>query len=104
MQKGITPSYGNGVSVAVAAASSANVNFTAGNTVLKVMYVGTGVCFVEIGVGAQTATTADHPILNNQAEYICIPTNANNIAGIASSGSSGTLYVMPAEGIGFAGW
>ncbi|GAA0696320.1 hypothetical protein ISN75_06810 [Dyella marensis] len=92
-----SPCFGAGVTIA-ATTTSANQAFTAGGPLqnVAVTNAGTAVAFVRLGVGAQTATTADMAIAPN-ATVILTKGLADNIAAICASGTA-TIYAIPGEG------
>ena len=49
-------------------------------------------CFVKPGVGAQTATTSDYPVLALNVQYLFVGFDANTLAGI-SPNADGKLTV-----------
>lgn len=94
------PSYGSTQTLTAGAASlSTPLNPRASN--VRIVNAGANVAFVRIGDGAQTATTADFPVMPGQAATITKPigstgTNPQEMGYISALGS--TLYVTTGQG------
>ncbi len=91
------PRYGAGVVVSPAA-GSANTTIGLGNKCIALTNTGANICYVRVGVGAQTATTADFPIPAGQQRIIYKGEEANNVGYISALGT--TLQIIPGEGWG----
>lgn len=82
--------------VTTPAASSASVSVDADAKSVRLVNAGANICFVRIGTGAQTATTADTPVLPNSALVLQKQMGDNTLAHISASGT--TLHVQTGEG------
>lgn len=90
-----------------ASSSSSSVTFDAkdvssstnasGHSVIRVYNAGTAVAFCRWGTGAQTATTADMPLIPGVVEVFCKSFADDTFAAITSS-STATIYVTCGEG------
>ena len=95
--KAFFPNQGGAVSIS-ASTSSANTAITVGQRSLYLANASDVVIFVKVGVGTQTATSADFPLLPNAAEVISIRPEHDNVAALAQSGSTKILYACPGAG------
>ena len=82
--------------VTTPAASSASVSVDADAKSVRLVNAGANICFVRIGTGAQTATTADTPVLPNSALILQKQMGDDTLAHISASGT--TLHVQTGEG------
>lgn len=89
------PTYGKG-QVVTPAAGSANITIGKGNKNLALTNLGAAVCYVRVGTGAQTATTADYPIPPGGQVVIRKAEDDDSLAHISATGT--TLSVIPGEG------
>jgi hypothetical protein len=79
-------------SVVISGSSAATANALSKNTVVIRVFSTTN-CFINIGTGTPTATTAGIPIASYSAEYFRVNGYETlKVAGIQES-SSGTLYI-----------
>lgn len=69
-----------------------------GHQVMRVYNAGTAVVFVRWGTGAQTATTADMPVVPGAVEVFAKAPADDTFAGITAS-STATVYITCGEGI-----
>lgn len=89
------PSRGKNQTV-TAGATSASVSVNDKNKSVRFVNAGANICFVRIGTGAQTATTADTPILPNTSLILQKQTDDDTIAYISAAGT--TLHIQTGEG------
>jgi hypothetical protein len=78
------------------AATSANTPLDTGSKSVRLVNSGANICYVRIGQDAQTATTADTPVLSNSALVLQKQMDDNNIGYISASGT--TLNIQTGEG------
>lgn len=94
------PIYGANqvVTAGLASVNTALSTAGAGATMLGIIHGGPGVIYVRIGKGAQTATSADCPVVASQAGATFIPKKAgdDNVAVLAVN-SSVTVQITPYE-------
>jgi len=76
--------------------SSASVALDSQAKSVRLINVGSNTCFVRIGAGAQTATTADMPIRPNSEIIVSKGDGDDTLAHISSAGT--TLYIQTGEG------
>ena len=87
----------NGVNLtATSAASSASVSLDAQAKSVRLVNSGSNICFVRIGIGAQTATTADMPVRANSEIVVSKGDGEDTLAHISATGT--TLYIQTGEG------
>ena len=93
------PSYGNGITVAPSgtSASSTSVGDGAENVVITNLSSSV-ISYVRIGEGAQTATTADYPVLPSTQVSLTKGRYESTIAYI-TGGSTGSLHILPGRGL-----
>ena len=92
------PSYGNGITVAPTT-SSASSTLGAGSDNIVVTNLSSGVtAYVRIGTGAQTATTADYPVLPSTQISLSKDRTDNTVAYI-TDGSTGSLHIIAGRGL-----
>ena len=77
-------------------ATSASTSVTIGCKSVRLVNSGANICHVRIGTGAQTATTADTPVLPNSALILQKQQDDDTIAHISASGT--TLHIQTGEG------
>lgn len=82
--------------VTTPAAASASVSIAADAKSVRLVNSGANICHVRIGTGAQTATTADTPVLPNSALIVQKQMGDDTLAHISASGT--TLHVQTGEG------
>lgn len=78
------------------AAASASVNVNPQDKAVRLVNTGTNVCYVRIGTGAQTATTADIPVRGESEVIIRKLDGADTVAYISAAGT--TLNIATGEG------
>lgn len=78
------------------AAGSAQQTYGKGNKSIRFVNSGANICYVRIGTGAQTATTADTPVLPNSAIILSKSTDEDTVAYISAAGT--TLNIQAGEG------
>jgi hypothetical protein len=77
-------------------AASASVSVNAQDKALRLVNTGTNVCYVRVGEGAQTATTADIPVRGASEVVIRKADGADTVAHISAAGT--TLNIATGEG------
>jgi hypothetical protein len=82
--------------VTTPAAASASVAVDAQSKSVRVVNSGANICHVRIGAGAQTATTADTPVLSGGSVVLAKATGDNTLAHISAAGT--TLHIQTGEG------
>lgn len=82
---------------AVTGAASASVTVNPLDKALRLVNSGAALVYVRVGNGAQTATTADVPILPNTALIIRKAVGDNTVAHISPGGAS-ALQIATGEG------
>jgi len=81
---------------ATPAASSASVSLDSQAKSVRLVNNGANVCFVRIGAGAQTATTADMPVRAGSEIVVTKGDGDDTLAHISATGT--TLYIQTGEG------
>lgn len=81
---------------ATPAASSASVSLDSQAKSVRLVNNGANVCFVRIGAGAQTATTADMPVRAGSEIVVLKGDGDDTLAHISALGA--TLYIQTGEG------
>lgn len=89
------PNYGSNI-VATPAASSASVNISPNDNCVRLVNTGSNVCYVRLGNGSATATTADLPVRAGSEVIIRKPLGYNKLAHISASGT--TLNIQTGNG------
>lgn len=82
--------------VVTPSSSSASITINDINKSVRLANSGSNICYVRIGAGTQTATTADLPVLSGQSIVVQRQENEVTVAHISASGT--TLNVQPGEG------
>ena len=82
--------------VVTPAASSASVTVNAQDKAVRLVNSGANICYVRIGTGAQTATTADIPVRTGSEIIIRKKDGDDTVAHISASGT--TLNIATGEG------
>lgn len=91
----VQPAYGTGQVVTPAAgAASISLNSQAKQIILT--NLGANVCYVRVGSGTVTATTADYPVPSGAQLVISKGDGDNVLSHISAAGT--TLHVMTGEG------
>ncbi len=93
-----TPIQGATVSIS-ATSVNAQGTLTFNSAQARIANTGTNVAFVRWGATAQTATTADMPILPGTVEVFSKDPSHLNFAAICASGETATVRVTPGEGV-----
>lgn len=88
------PRYGANL-VVTPAAGSANSAINQQDKAVRLVNSGANICYVKIGDGAQTATTADMPIRAGSEVLIRKSQDHNNIGYISAAGT--TLNIQTGE-------
>ena len=81
---------------ATSAASSASVSLDSQAKSVRLVNNGANICFVRIGAGAQTATTADMPVRAGSEIVVTKGDGEDTLAHISATGT--TLYIQTGEG------
>lgn len=95
MTKAFTPSAPT-VTLSVTTTSSGASGISSELPTLELNNAGASTAFVRWGVGAQTATTADYPILPGHCKLVNTGV-ATHVAAITATGTT-TLYCTPGVG------
>lgn len=77
-------------------AVSANTTINPVSKSVRLVNSGANICHVRIGTGAQTATTADTPLLSGEELILSKADGENNIGYISATGT--TLHIQTGEG------
>jgi len=99
MNSQFAPIYSSTVTLSVSTTSSsvALSGMSARPQNIVITNAGTALVFVVCGVGPQTATTANLPILPSSAVVLSIDPSADTLAAITASGAA-TLYATVGNG------
>ena len=76
--------------------TSASVSINNLNKSVRLVNSGANICYVRIGAGAQTATTADVPV--RSAESLVLQRHPDDTTVAYISASATTLNIQPGEG------
>ncbi len=90
-----SPSRGTN-QVVTPAAVSASVEIAKGARSVRLVNSGANICYVRIGAGAQTASTADMPVRSAESVIVSKGDDENTVAYISSAGT--TLNIQTGEG------
>ena len=82
--------------VVTAGAVSASVTVDSVDQSVRLVNSGANVCYVRIGTGAQTATTADTPVRTTESVVLSKADGENTLAYISAAGT--TLNVQTGSG------
>ena len=82
--------------VVTPAAASAEVTVDAKAKSIRLVNSGAAICHVRVGIGTQTATTADTPIRAGSEVIVSKGEGEANVAFISAAGT--TLHIQPGEG------
>lgn len=82
--------------VVTPAAASASVAINANAKSVRLVNSGAGICYVRIGTGAQTATTADIPVRLGSEVIVRKGDGEDTLAYISAAGT--TLNIQTGEG------
>lgn len=89
------PAYGSGIVVSPGAASASST-IGRGSKSLTLTNLGTEVCYVRVGAGTVTASTADYPMPIGAQVSISKNQDHDTVAYISANGTS--LHIIPGEG------
>lgn len=89
------PKTGGNV-VVTPSGTSANTTIGAGNQSIRFVNSGANICYVRLGKGTQTATTADMPVRSGESVIVAKGEDITDCAYISASGT--TLNIQPGEG------
>ena len=92
------PSYGNGITVAPTGTSASSTLGVGSQNVVVTNLSSTVTAYVRIGTGAQTATTADYPVLPSTQISLSKDRTDNTVAYI-TGGSTGSLHIIAGRGL-----
>jgi hypothetical protein len=82
--------------VVTPAAASAEVTIDPKAKSVRLVNSGSNICHVRIGIGTQTATTADTPLRSGSEIILSKGEGEGNVAHISAAGT--TLHIQPGEG------
>jgi hypothetical protein len=85
-----------GNQVVTPAATSAEVTIDPKAKSVRLVNSGGNICHVRVGIGPQTATTADTPLRSNSEIILSKGEGEGNVAHISAAGT--TLHIQPGEG------
>ncbi len=91
------PNYGSGVTVAPTA-SSASSSLGNGSENVTLTNLGSVTVYVRIGIGAQTATAADYPVLAGTQVSLSKARGDTTVAYVTASGT-GSLHIIAGRGL-----
>ena len=77
-------------------ATSAEVTVDPRAKSVRLVNSGANICHVKVGIGTQTATTADTPIRAGSEIIVSKGEGEGNVAHISAAGT--TLHIQPGEG------
>jgi streptogramin lyase len=92
------PAYGTGATVAPTASSASSTINSNTPAVVVTNLSDTIISYVRIGQGAQTATTADYPVLPGTQVSLSKARDDNTVAYITASGT-GSLHIITGRGM-----
>ena len=76
-------------------AASAAVTIDATDKYVRLVNSGANICYVRVGTGTQTATTADMPVASGESVIVRKGDGENNLAHISAAGT--TLNIQTGE-------
>lgn len=82
--------------VVTPAGASASVSICAKEKSVRLVNSGANICYVRIGTGAQTATTADYPVRAGSDAILSKGDGEDTLAHISAAGT--TLNIQTGEG------
>jgi hypothetical protein len=92
------PAYGSGVTVAPTSSSASSTLGLGSQSVVVTNLSSTVVAYVRIGAGAQTATTADYPVLPFTQVSLSKGRTDDTVAYVTGS-STGSLHIISGRGL-----
>jgi hypothetical protein len=92
------PSYGSGVTVAPSGTSASSTLGLGSQSIVVTNLSSSVISYVRVGAGAQTATTADYPVLPGTQVSLSKARTDNTVAYI-TGGSAGSLHIIPGKGL-----
>jgi hypothetical protein len=92
------PSYGSGVTVAPSGTSASSTLGLGSQSIVVTNLSSNVISYVRVGAGAQTATTADYPVLPGTQISLSKARTDNTVAYI-TGGSAGSLHIIPGRGL-----
>ena len=92
------PAYGTGFTVAPSGTSASSTFSVDTENVVITNLSSSVTAYVRIGEGAQTATTADYPVLPSTQVSLSKGRYDNTVAYI-TGGSAGSLHILPGRGL-----
>lgn len=90
-----SPKKGNNQSAGPSSSSNSKA-LSGQETAVRIVNYGANICFVRIGKGAQTASTADTPVLAGTTIILAKASDDDTIAYVSASGTS--IYIQLGEG------
>jgi hypothetical protein len=98
LDRTFNPVYGSGQTLSVTATSQ-QVTFGQRNFAVTLTNMGNKTCYVRIGTGTVTATTADYPVLSGTQVSISKSLDASVLAAVCGGADTTTLHIIAGEGI-----
>lgn len=89
------PSYTQG-QIVTPAAGAASVTINAQSKQVCLTNLGSNICYVRVGTGAFSATTADYPIAPLMQQVVTKADGDDKVSYISAGGT--TLHIMPGGG------
>lgn len=91
------PDYGNN-KITFPYSTSVSINYGKGSYYVRLVNSGSNICYVKFGIGSQTATTSDMPILSGEAIIIRKDQSFDNVAFISDLGTELNLQTSVTTG------
>lgn len=95
--RAFTPLLNSTVSIS-ATSTSGSTTVSSNGSNLLITNSGPNTVFVRWGVGAQTATTADMPVLSGTQVIVSRTLSVDTVAAICASGQTASVSFCPGEG------
>jgi streptogramin lyase len=92
------PAYGQGVTVAPGTSSASSTIGKGSAAIVVTNLSDTVTAYVRVGAGAQTATTADYPVVPGSQVSLSKARDDNTVAYITASGT-GSIHIIPGRGM-----
>jgi hypothetical protein len=92
------PSYGSGVTVAPSGTSASSTLGLGSQSIVVTNLSSSVISYVRVGAGAQTATTADYPVLPG-TQVSLSKARTDNVVAYITGGSAGSLHIIPGRGL-----
>lgn len=86
---------GGATTTVAASTTSADESIsTKGRTQVLVTNAAAALAYIKSGIGAQTATSADTPVLASSAQVFSIPSNHDTVAVLLASGTGNVYFTV----------